>query len=198
VSLRYVTTGQCIQCHQERAQQAFEKERKRQYSADNRSVLREYKRSYYLSRRDILLDKMKNYRQENALEVAKAKSVSYRKRSDHYKQKARQWRLDNVARDRANGRLKQARKVNATPLWANLNSIVEIYAEARLWQDALGIPMHVDHTIPLKGKNVCGLHVENNLSVMPASWNMRKRNRFDNVDTPSNNQNPKPDLQPTS
>ena len=35
---------------------------------------------------------------------------------------------------------------------------------------------HVDHIIPLKGKNVCGLHVWNNFAVIPKVDNLRKGN----------------------
>tara|TARA_R110000868_G_scaffold117284_1_gene311705 strand:+ start:82 stop:678 length:597 start_codon:yes stop_codon:yes gene_type:complete len=36
----------------------------------------------------------------------------------------------------------------------------------------------VDHIIPVKGKNVCGLHVLKNLQVIPRSENRRKGNSF--------------------
>ena len=36
----------------------------------------------------------------------------------------------------------------------------------------------LDHVIPLKGKNVCGLHVENNLRLIPGIDNLRKGNSF--------------------
>jgi hypothetical protein len=35
---------------------------------------------------------------------------------------------------------------------------------------------HVDHIIPLKGNNVCGLHVWNNFAVIPKVDNLRKGN----------------------
>lgn len=41
-----------------------------------------------------------------------------------------------------------------------------------------GIVYHVDHIIPLAGRNVSGLHVHENLAVIPAIENMQKRNHF--------------------
>ena len=65
---------------------------------------------------------------------------------------------------------RRARKLHATPSWANLDIIREIYANAE--------GMHVDHIIPLQGELVCGLHVENNLQYLTPKENLQKSNTF--------------------
>lgn len=72
----------------------------------------------------------------------------------------------------AHVRLRQTRKLHATPLWADLDAISAVYEEA----SRLG--MTVDHIVPLKGKNVCGLHIENNLQLLSRSDNARKSNKL--------------------
>ena len=72
---------------------------------------------------------------------------------------------------------RRARKLQATPAWANEFFIAEAYDLAKRRTDSLGFKWEVDHTIPLKSRIVCGLHVENNLQVIPAMVNRSKSNR---------------------
>ncbi len=76
-----------------------------------------------------------------------------------------------------NTRLRVARKLRATPAWANEFFIAEAYALAKLREKICGGKWHVDHVVPLRSKLVCGLHVEHNLRVIPAMENWRKNNR---------------------
>ena len=63
----------------------------------------------------------------------------------------------------------------ATPKWADLQSIKDVYLEATYMQ------MQVDHIIPLQHPLVCGLHVWNNLQLLSKIDNCKKSNKFDDV-----------------
>lgn len=65
----------------------------------------------------------------------------------------------------------------ATPAWADLAKIREIYKVAAKLTESTGVPYHVDHQVPLTSKKVCGLHVEYNLRVVPAEVNLKKHNK---------------------
>lgn len=58
----------------------------------------------------------------------------------------------------------------ATPKWINIDEMLEIYNNKPAGH-------HVDHIIPINGKNVCGLHVPWNLQYLKASDNIKKGNK---------------------
>jgi hypothetical protein len=53
---------------------------------------------------------------------------------------------------------------------------VEAHRLRQLRNKLFTFEWHVDHIIPLKGEIVCGLHVWNNLAVIPKVENLRKGN----------------------
>jgi head-tail adaptor len=69
-------------------------------------------------------------------------------------------------------------KEQATTKWSNKKSIEAIYAMARFLTAVVGIRYHVDHLVPLRSNLVCGLHTENNLSIIRANENLKKGNRY--------------------
>lgn len=89
------------------------------------------------------------------------------------------WQKNNPAIGAAKTKRYLTRKKNAYAQWANEFFIKEIYHLAELRSKAFGFKWHVDHIIPLNGRNVCGLHVENNLQVIPWIDNIIKSNRYE-------------------
>ena len=57
--------------------------------------------------------------------------------------------------------------------------IEQAYELAALRTKMLGVAFEVDHILPLQGKLVSGLHVPENLQVIPATLNRAKSNSFE-------------------
>ena len=81
------------------------------------------------------------------------------------------------ARKNADWSKRRADLIHRTPAWADLEKIKAFYRLAAGFSK-LYVPHHVDHIIPLKGKGVSGLHVENNLQVLVGADNLAKSNHF--------------------
>ena len=74
---------------------------------------------------------------------------------------------------------RQAHVKRATPSWLtkkDRESIRREYDLAALLSEATGYSWHVDHIVPLRGHNVSGLHVPNNLRATPWFKNLEKGN----------------------
>lgn len=91
----------------------------------------------------------------------------------HYKENREQYRLRDAER--------RAGTKRATPKWLSkkhLQEIKNIYWLAKDLEAVSGEQYHVDHIVPIKGKNVCGLNVPWNLQILPSDVNTSKGNRF--------------------
>ena len=87
------------------------------------------------------------------------------------KERARVYYINHQEDAVARTAKRRAIKLCAMPTWANLLAIKEIYNNCPEGH-------HVDHIVPLQGKNVCGLHVENNLQYLTVQENLSKGNKY--------------------
>jgi 5-methylcytosine-specific restriction endonuclease McrA len=90
----------------------------------------------------------------------------------------RQQNSDKRARYEAKRRSAKAAAMLGHLTEEQLGRIAAVYAEAKRLTEETGIPHHVDHIIPLQGRDVSGLHVPWNLQVITGSDNSRKGNRL--------------------
>jgi hypothetical protein len=132
---------------------------------------REYHKIYYLKNKEKLSKLSKEYRLKNKEFVNKRDKtyrLNYKDKRNKYQ---KEYYLKNPHLRFALNAKRRGLKLNATPKFANLNKIKEIYKNCPKG-------FHVDHIIPLNNKLVCGLHVEWNLQYLPAKENLSKSNKL--------------------
>lgn len=165
---RYVT-GACVVCSRERVLA---------WDNANRDKARARIRKHIDSDRDAYLKKRAEYYRMNC-DALRVQSERWRaENKQRLLASVRAWRKRNPASRAAQTSARHARKLNATPKWADLAAIRAIYARCAEITASTGVPHHVDHIVPLRGKNVSGLHVPLNLRIIPAAENLAKSNRF--------------------
>lgn len=140
----------------------IEKEISSFYTGDSFCVLcrKEKSKLYYSENKERIQSLHKLYSETNAVKKRIIASA---------------WAKNNRSKRASTWASYYTSKINAFALWADANVIEDIYEAARIKTIETGIQHHVDHIIPLQGKNVSGLHVENNLQIIPAIENFKKR-----------------------
>lgn len=138
----------------------------KKYRMDNVEKLKAKGKNYYTNNREKLKSYARSWNENN---------------KERHRECTKLWRLNNRGRRGAQNAGYRASKLNATPPWLTeeqLNEIKHKYLMREEITRLTGIQYHVDHIHPLKGKNICGLHVPWNLQIITAEENLRKYNSF--------------------
>ena len=114
----------------------------------------------------------------NREKYLESKNSSYNKQQLKNLLYARQYRKNNPERRVALTVKYRATKLRRTPIWANHFEIKMFYDVAKVLSRG-GVLFHVDHIVPLRGKEVSGLHVQDNLQVLPWHENLKKSIKFE-------------------
>jgi hypothetical protein len=115
-------------------------------------------------------------RKEKGPEIASKKAKQYLDKYPEARQRARQrtqeWRKNNLAYDAFRRSMRAKAIKQATPQWADIESIKIVYKKAQEYG------FHVDHIVPIKSKLVCGLNVHANMQLLDGEINSSKGNRW--------------------
>lgn len=176
--LRSTSGGGCIECRR-----ASEKAR---YRSDPQKTRARTKKKYHANA-DVIRAKRRAAYEKNReaeKEIAKIRSAEWRLKNPQHagiKAAKAKYKAENPGKTNADTAKRRVAKMHRTPAWLTADDlwmIEQAYELAALRTKLFGFSWHVDHVLPLQGKKVSGLHVPNNLQVIPWVDNVRKSNAF--------------------
>lgn len=154
--------------------------RKYQENADFREMMKERKRTAYhgnpeYRRRYIQAETERGRRPEVKAALSAANKLRRETNPEWAsieKARKKKWALENKAYVNSRTARRRARLALAQPAWADPEALADVYRNCPPG-------MQVDHIIPLRGKNVSGLHVPENLQYLTPQENARKRHFYE-------------------
>ena len=157
------------------------KEKAAAWRESNRQELKVYFKNRHNENKEKLSAQNKEYYEKNKEKIIKKVSAYY----EQNKESISKYKLEHYKNNQhiyvAASKKRKASRIQRTPNWLtskDFEAIELVYAEAKNREVETGIKHHVDHIIPLQGKNVSGLHVPANLQIISATDNLRKSNRY--------------------
>jgi hypothetical protein len=164
--------------YREKYKEIISAKNKLAYQNNKKEMCRKNKEYRDKNKEEILAKKRKRY-EENREKLLARNKEQYVKHKEKRLARGKEWAKENKEKVRAYWGKRRADKRNRTPKWISKDDLwilENAYELANIRSNMFGFNWHVDHIIPLRGKAVSGLHVPNNIQVVPATWNLRKSN----------------------
>ena len=157
------TKGACVECLKIEWQES-NKKRSEYFAQYNQSDAGQAaKRRYYQENKEIVIIK--------AMGRDNAQRQQYRNN----------WKKNNPDSVKIDTNNRRRRHKNASPPWLTQEhkaQIKNLYKDALVATRVTGVQYVVDHEIPIRSSDVCGLHVPWNLRVITQEENLKKSNKF--------------------
>lgn len=195
--------SRCKKCELEGSKRRYERNKERvlrrcaEYREQNKDRIKSYLAQWYVDNRDHVLSRCKEYNErpevkqrererqakryaENRDAIQASRKLFYASNPEaleRWQRYAKQYYSEHKAEYLERRNLRVAAELRAFPSWANRKVILSFYKAAKRKTLETGVKHVVDHIVPLRGRNVCGLHVETNLQVIPEIDNLRKFNK---------------------
>ena len=134
----------------------------KKYKVDNKEHIGACKKKYYQANKEAILASQKKYNADNKEHIAACKKKYYQ---------------DNKAAHDRRSAARRALVANYQMTDHDKFALEEAFILARLREEIMGGIWHVDHIVPVKHPDACGLNSAANLQVVPAVWNLSKGNR---------------------
>lgn len=149
------------------------------YRADNLDKLKEQSRLWRLENAEHLRVSKVLWAQTNRELIQGKRKLAYWSDPEKYRADATAYKKENRAHYNFLNRMRKLHVAKATPAWLSepdRQRIRQFYLDAAALTGYTGEQYHVDHIVPLRGKDVCGLHVPWNLQLLTAYENLTKGN----------------------
>lgn len=163
------TKGACTECLKAEWQQAAGKRADYFVEYNKRESVKESKSAWYVANK------------EQVINTAKTRPAHVKKIYQAT------WKERNTVWVRADTKARRRKHRQATPKWltrAQKSQIRQLYQIAITMTQTTGEQYVVDHIVPLRSDEVCGLHVPWNLRVITQEENLRKSNKLLDSPTP--------------
>ena len=157
------TKGSCIECLKIEWQTSNESRAEYFKKYNERDDTKDRKNDWYQANRDAV--------------IARAKTRPIEKLREY----RNTWKENNIVQVRADTKARRRKHREATPPWLTRKQKTEIrqlYQIAITMTKTTGEQYVVDHIVPLRSPDVCGLHVPWNLRVITQEENLKKSNKL--------------------